>query len=196
MKKKLNDVKHGKRNFGIFLVFLQCLAIYGAKLDGNHLPTNIAECFGFLLCGIIGIVLIISDIKENENPLHINFSAILTIMLLFSISLNIFQLLNPKTKIEIKEKIIKEKSNYTVNDDGTVNIEDDNSITGYITVNGSQILKLQQKIDFYDKYIVIIPNNADYYMSYDCWNKNGRSDTFYITNYKEAMSQGYYTKCN
>lgn len=196
MKKNLNDVKHGKRNFGIFLIFIQCLSIYGATLEGNHFPTNIVEWFGFLLCGFIGISLIISDIRENKTSLHMKTSIILTIILLFSISLNIFQFLNLKLKIKIKEKVVKEKLNYRVNDDGTVDIENDSSITGYITVNGSQILKLQQKIDFYDKYIVIIPNNEKYYMSYDCWNRNGRSNSFYITNYKDAISNGYYAKCN
>lgn len=57
--------------------------------------------------------------------------------------------------------------------------------------------ELQSKINFYDKYIVIIPQGSNYYMSYDCWNKKGRSDTFKIMNYKDAQDNGYieYT-CN
>lgn len=67
MKKNLNNVKHGKRNFGIFFIILQCMSIYGATLEGNSFPTNFGEWLGFLLFGIIGLILIIADIKEKNR---------------------------------------------------------------------------------------------------------------------------------
>jgi len=64
MKKNLNEVKHGKRNFGIFLIIIEIFALYGCTLDGNGFPKNLVEMFGFLLPGIIGLLLIITDYKK------------------------------------------------------------------------------------------------------------------------------------
>ena len=67
MKKNLNDVKHGKRNFGFFLLFIEAIELYGCTLEGNEFPTEFFEAFGFLLPGIIGILLILSDYKQNKK---------------------------------------------------------------------------------------------------------------------------------
>jgi hypothetical protein len=64
--KKLDDVKHGKRNFGIFLLILQVMAFYGSTLEGNSLPSEFLEMIGYLLPGIIGLLLIISDYKKSK----------------------------------------------------------------------------------------------------------------------------------
>ena len=64
MNKK--EIKHGKRNFGIFLIILQCLAIYGLISSGDGFPTNIPGLIGFFIFGIIGVILIILDFKSNK----------------------------------------------------------------------------------------------------------------------------------
>lgn len=58
--------KHGKRNFGIFFIILQCFALYGNISSGDGLPTNIPGLIGFFIFGILGILLIILDIKDNK----------------------------------------------------------------------------------------------------------------------------------
>ncbi len=132
--------------------------------------------------------------KKNIQKANNIFSITLTILLLLSISLNIFQFLNPKIKIKMKEKIIKEKLNYRVNNDGTVDIEDNNSIIGYVTVNSSQILKLKQKINFYDENIVfVLDGYGNYYYNYDCVQEvtNGKQYSYLAFNKQAAISQGY-----
>lgn len=55
----------------------------------------------------------------------------------------------------------------------------------------NRINELYNKTTFFDKYIVIIPENTGYYYTYDCWNKKGRSNNFRIMNWKDAQSYGY-----
>lgn len=67
MKRKLNDVKHGKTNFGIFLIFLQTIGLLGIAINGKNLPMdNIFRLIGFFLPGIIGFILIIIDNKNDD----------------------------------------------------------------------------------------------------------------------------------
>lgn len=66
MKKKKKEIKHGKRNFGIFLIILQLIALIGTETNGNKLPNNLFGWVGFLLPGIIGVILIIKD-NQNEE---------------------------------------------------------------------------------------------------------------------------------
>lgn len=56
--------KHTKRNLGIILVIFELVAIYGCTLEGNKFPNSIIEWFGFLIYGIIGILLIIDDYRK------------------------------------------------------------------------------------------------------------------------------------
>lgn len=119
---------------------------------------------------------------ENENN---TFSKILSVILGIFLSISIiiiFSLLikNEKQRlkiIELEDTISSLKSNNTF--------------------YKNLLEEIQNKIDFYDEYIVIIPQDSDYYMNYDCWNQKGRSNTFKIMNYKEAQNNGYkeYT-CN
>lgn len=119
---------------------------------------------------------------ENENNFFLKIlSVILGIFLLIAIIV-IFSLLikNEKQRLKI--------------------IEQEEMINGFEsndTFYKNLLEEMQNKIDFYDKYIVIIPQDSNYYMSYDCWDKKGRSHTFKIMNYKDAQSNGYseYT-CN
>lgn len=55
----MKEKKRWKRNTGIILIIIQLMAIYGSTLEGNSLPTNIFEWFGFLIVGIIGSILLI-----------------------------------------------------------------------------------------------------------------------------------------
>lgn len=119
---------------------------------------------------------------DNENNTFLKIlSVILGIFLLIAIII-IFSLLikNEKQRLKI--------------------IEQEDMINGFESNNTfykNLLEEIQNKIDFYDKYIVIIPQDSNYYMSYDCWDKKGRSDTFNIMNYKDAQINGYreYT-CN
>lgn len=68
MKKNLNDVKNGKRNFGIFLILLQIIALRGSMLEGNKIPfDNIFQLIGFFIPGIIGTILIINNYRKNND---------------------------------------------------------------------------------------------------------------------------------
>lgn len=55
----MKEKKRWKRNTGIILIIIQLMAFYGSTLEGNSLPTNIFEWLGFLIAGIIGIILLI-----------------------------------------------------------------------------------------------------------------------------------------
>ena len=57
---------NGKLYFGIFLLILQLLAVYGSTLKGNSLPNSFIEIIGFFIPGIIGISLIIVSIKSKK----------------------------------------------------------------------------------------------------------------------------------
>ena len=85
----------------------------------------------------------------------------------------------------------KQKNKLSEQEDIISNLKSDNAYYKNLSK------EMQNKINFYDKYIVIIPQNSSYYMNYDCWNQKGRSDTFKIMNYKDAQNNGYkeYT-CN
>ena len=91
MKKKMNDVKHGERNFGIFLVIIEIIAILGACNNDSGLPKEFFRLLGFLLPGIIGVLFIIRDYTkkrekgesyqcpECKNPTSSNWSGLLIV---------------------------------------------------------------------------------------------------------------------
>lgn len=119
---------------------------------------------------------------DNENNTFLKtLSVILGIFLLISIIV-IFSLLIKNEKQRLK----------TIEQEDTIS-----SLKSNNTFYKNLLEEMQNKTDFYDKYIVIIPQDSNYYMSYDCWDKKGRSDTFNIMNYKDAQINGYreYT-CN
>lgn len=61
----MKEKKHGNRNVGIFLIIFQLIAIYGCTLEGNKFPTGIFEWIGFLIVGIIGVILLIKYYMDN-----------------------------------------------------------------------------------------------------------------------------------
>lgn len=68
MEKQTNGIKHGKRNFGIFLIIIQIMAIYGTTLERNGFNfENILQIIGFFIFGICGIILITIDYKLNKK---------------------------------------------------------------------------------------------------------------------------------
>lgn len=121
--------------------------------------------------------------KRNKNTIIITS---LSVLLGLSLVLNIYQLLNPRTEFT------KEEINYTVSNDGVVYI---NSNIGNYSVNDNQIRKMKNKIDFYDKYAVIIPDGYSSSLSYDCWKKNGSPSPFVIYNIENAQKNGYWKSC-
>ena len=62
--KKTKNIKHGKRNFGIFLILLQLIALFGAIKNDTLFSNNLFRLFGFFLPAIIGIILILKDSEE------------------------------------------------------------------------------------------------------------------------------------
>lgn len=158
---------------GLLLIILQFLT--GIKTNGN-----IPYLIGSNILLVLGIASIIDSIIELKNRKYTqlqdanirkknsnkNYQVILIIMLLFSISLNLFQLFNPKIKVE--EKIIKEKLECKIDND------------------------IKQKLEFYDDHVVIVPTDTNYYMTYDLYKQTtydgigGR-----IFNTESAIAQGY-----
>lgn len=122
-------------------------------------------------------------IEENDNTLgNTNYknififtTTVLAIALIISLICNLYQYSNNKN--------LTEQYN-----------DSESKINEYVSLYTKEQIKrisLTNKVEFFDKYIVIIPTNDNRYMSYDCWNKQGRSDSFKIMNYKEAISYGY-----
>lgn len=63
--KKEKNIKHGKRNFGIFLILLQLIALFGTFKNNTLSSDNLFRLIGFFLPGIIGIILILKDNEEK-----------------------------------------------------------------------------------------------------------------------------------
>lgn len=56
-----------KISFGLILIILQVLAYIGSILTNNSIPIgNLFEFIGFNCLGIIGIILIIKQIKKDK----------------------------------------------------------------------------------------------------------------------------------
>lgn len=61
MKKR----SHEKLIIGIILIILQVMAFYGSIIiNKSELPTSLIGWIGFCIFGIIGIILIIEDIRK------------------------------------------------------------------------------------------------------------------------------------
>lgn len=56
-----------RKNIGITLIVLQILSFFGCLINGTTFPKTLAGWFGFLLCGIIGVILLVTCKKEEEN---------------------------------------------------------------------------------------------------------------------------------
>ena len=114
----------------------------------------------------------IKDIENNKFYYMNELKLFLFAIVIFIIFLLLVNIEKQKNKMSEQEDIIS-------------NLKSDNAYYNNLSK------EMQNKINFYDKYIVIIPQDSDYYMNYDCWNQKGRSDTFKIMNYKDAQNNGY-----
>ena len=58
---------HTLRTIGIILIILQIMSLYGSfVINKESMPQSILEWIGLCLFGIIGIILIIQDVRKNK----------------------------------------------------------------------------------------------------------------------------------
>ena len=85
------------------------------------------------------------------------------------------------------------KENEILSDDNWNLYMENNSLESQLTNidDGNEYYYVKNKIQFFDDYIVIVPDNSKYYYSYDCYEQKYPTSSFYAYNVSNAEAQGY-----